>query len=115
VAALRADVLAEVAQIRLPADRRIGESLARVDTDLVKAEELRTCCSTSPFLATHTRAESAVVVEHARLPAFGRGQEQANARSRVRDPPPVRRDVPQVHLPARLVRWTQPLATRHAT
>ena len=42
VAALRTDVIGEVAQIRSTADRRIGDSLARVDTALGKVEELRT-------------------------------------------------------------------------
>jgi hypothetical protein len=41
VANLRTGVLGEVAQIRTTADRRIGESLARMDTALGKVEELR--------------------------------------------------------------------------
>jgi len=41
VAALRTDVMGEVGQIRSTADRRVGDTLARVDTALVKVEELR--------------------------------------------------------------------------
>ena len=41
VADLRTGVLGEVAQIRTTADRRVGDSLARVDTALGKVEELR--------------------------------------------------------------------------
>ena len=41
VGALRADVMGEVGQIRSTADRRVGDTLARVDTALVKVEELR--------------------------------------------------------------------------
>ena len=41
VAAARRDVLAEVAQIRLTADRRTGDALARVDAALDKIEEVR--------------------------------------------------------------------------
>ena len=41
VAALRTDVLCEVAQIRSVADRRVGDTLGRVDTALSKVEELR--------------------------------------------------------------------------
>ncbi len=41
VAALRVDVMGQVAQIRTTADRRVGDSLARVDTDMDKIEELR--------------------------------------------------------------------------
>ena len=41
VADLRTSVLGEVAQIRTTADRRVGDSLARVDSALGKVEELR--------------------------------------------------------------------------
>jgi hypothetical protein len=41
LAALRKDTLAEVDQIRQTADRRVGDSLARVDTALGKVEEIR--------------------------------------------------------------------------
>ena len=41
VADLRTGVLGEVAQIRTTADRRVGDSLARVDTALGEVEELR--------------------------------------------------------------------------
>jgi ABC-type transporter Mla subunit MlaD len=41
VAALRTDVLGEVAQIRSVADRRVGDTLGRVDSALGKIEELR--------------------------------------------------------------------------
>lgn len=41
VAALRTDVMGEAAQIRSTADRRVGDTLARVDTALGKVEELR--------------------------------------------------------------------------
>ena len=41
VAGLRSGVLGEVTQIRTTADRRVGDSLARVDTALGKVEELR--------------------------------------------------------------------------
>jgi len=41
VAALRLDVMGEVTQIRITADRRVGDSLARVDTALGKIEEMR--------------------------------------------------------------------------
>jgi hypothetical protein len=42
IAALRKDVLAEAAQIRETADRRIGDTLARADTALTTVESLRT-------------------------------------------------------------------------
>ena len=38
---LRTDVLGEVAQIRATADRRVGDSLARVDTALGQVAEIR--------------------------------------------------------------------------
>jgi len=41
VAALRTDVMGEVAQIRTTADRRVGDSLARVDVALAEVHELR--------------------------------------------------------------------------
>lgn len=41
VAALRTDTVAEVAEFRAAADRRIGDTLARVDTALGKVEEIR--------------------------------------------------------------------------
>jgi hypothetical protein len=41
VAALRKDAMGEVAQIRSTADRRVGDTLARVDTALEEVEELR--------------------------------------------------------------------------
>ncbi len=41
VAALRKDAMGEVAQIRTTADRRMGDTLARVDVALEKVEELR--------------------------------------------------------------------------
>lgn len=41
VAAVRTDVMDQVAQIRVTADRRIGDSLARVDTAMEKIEEVR--------------------------------------------------------------------------
>jgi hypothetical protein len=41
VAALRADVMCQAAEIRTAADRRMGDSLARVDTALGKVEEIR--------------------------------------------------------------------------
>jgi len=41
VAALRTDVMGEVGQIRSTADRRVGDTLARVDTALSTAEGLR--------------------------------------------------------------------------
>ena len=41
VGALRADVMGEVGQIRSTADRRVGDTLARVDTALSTAEGLR--------------------------------------------------------------------------
>ncbi len=39
--ALRTESLAEIGEIRKAADRRLGDSLARVDTALVKIEEVR--------------------------------------------------------------------------
>ena len=42
VAALRIDVMGEAAQIRGAADRRVGDTLARVDVALGKVEELHT-------------------------------------------------------------------------
>jgi ABC-type transporter Mla subunit MlaD len=41
VADLRTDVIGEVAQIRTTADRRVGDTLGRVDTALGKIEEVR--------------------------------------------------------------------------
>ncbi|HEV2445355.1 MAG TPA: hypothetical protein VGS58_05515, partial [Candidatus Sulfopaludibacter sp.] len=41
VAALRGDTLAEVGEIRRTADRRLGDSLARVDTALAKIDDIR--------------------------------------------------------------------------
>ena len=41
VAAIRTDVMGEVSQIRAAADRRVGDSLARVDLAIGKVEELR--------------------------------------------------------------------------
>jgi hypothetical protein len=41
VAALRGDVVGEVAEIRKAADRRVGDTLGRIDTALGKVEELR--------------------------------------------------------------------------
>jgi len=41
VADLRTDVMGEAAQIRTTADRRVGDTLGRVDTALGKVEELR--------------------------------------------------------------------------
>ena len=41
VAATRADVMGEVGQLRAAADRRVGDSLARVDVALGKVDELR--------------------------------------------------------------------------
>ena len=41
VAGLRTDVMGEVAQIRTTADRRVGDSLARLDTALSTIEEVR--------------------------------------------------------------------------
>ncbi len=41
VADLRTDVMGEMAQIRTTADRRVGDSLVRLDTALDKVEELR--------------------------------------------------------------------------
>ena len=41
VAALRSDVMGQVAETRRVADQRIGDTLARVDTALGKVEELR--------------------------------------------------------------------------
>jgi ABC-type transporter Mla subunit MlaD len=41
VAALRVDVMAQVAQIRATADRRVGDSLERVDTALGEIEQIR--------------------------------------------------------------------------
>jgi hypothetical protein len=41
VAALRIDAMNAVGQIRSTADRRVGDTLARVDTAMVKVEELR--------------------------------------------------------------------------
>jgi hypothetical protein len=41
VAALRVDVMAQIAQIRATADRRVGDSLARVDTAVGEIEQIR--------------------------------------------------------------------------
>jgi hypothetical protein len=41
VAALRVDVMAQMAQIRATADRRVGDSLARMDTALGEIEQIR--------------------------------------------------------------------------
>ena len=41
VTALRSDVMGEVAEIRKAADRRVGDTLGRIDTALARVEELR--------------------------------------------------------------------------
>ncbi len=58
VAALRIDVMAQVAQIRTTADRRVGDSLRRVDTALGGIEEIRG--DLEPVLAN-----AAALAEHA--------------------------------------------------
>jgi hypothetical protein len=55
LANLRAGVLSEVAQIRTTADRRVGDSLARVDTALGNVEEL--CGDLKPVLANGATLE----------------------------------------------------------
>ncbi len=58
VAALRVDVMGQVAQIRTTADRRVGDSLGRVDTALGEIEEIRG--DLEPVLAN-----AAALAEHA--------------------------------------------------
>lgn len=72
VAALRVEVMGEVAQIRTTADRRVGDSLARVDTALGKIEEVRG--DLTPALASIAsaakHADSITAHVDGALPAF---------------------------------------------
>jgi hypothetical protein len=73
IAALRTDVMGQVAQIRTTADRRIGDTLGRVDVALGEVEEIRG--DFKPILAhvnsitQHTDDATAILFRRDALPA----------------------------------------------
>ena len=73
VAGLRGDVMGEVAEIRVAADRRVGDTLGRVDTALeaVNAlhDELKPTLDNAAAITAQTKDASAILFRRDALPA----------------------------------------------
>jgi len=73
VAALRGDVMGEVAEIRKVADRRLGDTLGRVDAALVQVDALRAdlkpTLENAASITAHANEASAILFRRDALPA----------------------------------------------
>jgi ABC-type transporter Mla subunit MlaD len=73
VSALRGDVMGEVVEIRETADRRLGDTLARVDTALTTMnalhDDLKPTLDNAAAITAHAKDASAILLRRDALPA----------------------------------------------